>query len=203
MTDVQVFKWFCKEQGIMANIRGMYYVCSPKRYSTLRPLNNRFYKLSFKEWIHEIIATRGFGGILGRIVESYSCNLAYNRYDKNAVIIDGLVTDNFKKAMKHWNYFVSNNLMLDERCLKVGDIVSYKNPFLWNEETTEKIIIDDINIKDGYVSGHLLGTVGEDWKDKRDFMTLNSLRKTDNLKEELEMSYSVKRNRRIYNGANK
>jgi hypothetical protein len=93
--------------------------------------------------------------------------------------------------------------MLDERCLKVGDIVSYKNPFLWNEETTEKIIIDDINIKDGYVSGHLLGTVGEDWKDKRDFMTLNSLRKTDNLKEELEMSYSVKRNRRIYNGANK
>lgn len=202
MTDVQVFKWFCKEQGIMANIRGMYYVCSPKRYSS-RIRDNGVIKLTFEQWIHEIIATRGFKGILGRIVESYNCNSAYNRYDKNAVIIDGLVTDNFKKAIKHWNYFVSNNLMLDERCLKVGDIVSYKNPFLWNEETTEKIIIDNINIKDGYVSGHLLGTVGEDWKDKRDFMTLNSLRKTDNLKEELEMSYSVKRNRRIYNGANK
>ena len=202
MTDVQVFKWFCKEQRIMANIRGMYYVCSPKRYSS-RIRDNGVIKLTFEQWIHEIIATRGFKGILGRIVESYNCNSAYNRYDKNAVIIDGLVTDNFKKAIKHWNYFVSNNLVLDESCLKVGDIVSYKNPFLWNEETTEKIIIDNINIKDGYVSGHLLGTVGEDWKDKRDFMTLNSLRKTDNLKEELEMSYSVKRNRRIYNGANK
>ena len=32
MTDVQVFKWFCKEQGIMANIRGMYDVSYHKKY---------------------------------------------------------------------------------------------------------------------------------------------------------------------------
>ena len=105
--------------------------------------------------------------------------------------------------MKCWNYFFSNNRILDENCLKVGDVVSYKNPFLWNEETTEKIIIDDINIKEGYTSGHVEGTRGEDWKDKRDFMTLSCLRKKDNINEELEISYSVKRNRRIYNGANR
>ena len=203
MTDVQVFKWFCKEQGIMANIRGMYYVCSPKRYSISRPLNNRFYKLSFEEWIHDLVTSRGFYSLMYKIAEAYDCNIIYSEYDYMIPKITGMRTEGFTKAMKRWAYFVTNNVVIDDVSIKAGDVVGYKNPFKWDDQDCEMVVIDEINIRDGYVRGHLDGTDGSIWENKRDYMNLSQLRKADNIQEPIEISYSIKRNRRVYNGVNK
>ncbi len=203
MTDVQVFRWFCKEQGIMANIRGMYYVCSPKKYALKRADGDCVNRLTFEEWIHGLIASRGFCGLLDKIADSYNCNLVYNKYDKDVPHIEGMFTENFRKAMRRWNYFVSKNIIMDNDSIKIGDVVSYKNPFLWGDVRTERVIVDNINLKDGYLSGHVEGTDGEVWENKRDFMSFCYLRKLDNIDEELEINYSVKRNRRTYNGVNR
>ena len=202
MTDVQVFKWFCKERGIMANIRGMYYVSSPKRYM-LTKSNNGFYKLTFDEWIHDLVTNRGFHCLMDKISDSYCSNMLYSQYDYMIPRIDGMHTDNFIKAMSCWYYFVRNNIIVDDSSLKVGDIVCYKNPFKWDEPNCERVVVDKINIRDGYVSGHLEGTDGDSWENKRDYMNLSQLKNADNPQEPLEISYSVKRNRRVYNGANR
>ena len=65
------------------------------------------------------------------------------------------------------------------------------------------IVVDHINIKDGYVSGHLHGKNPDIWENKRDYMNLCQLRQLDNPKEPLEIHYSIKRNRRVYNGVNR
>jgi hypothetical protein len=202
MTDVQVFKWFCKEQGIMANIRGMYYVSAPKKYS-LSKVNSGFYKLSFEEWIHDLISSRGFHSLLYKIGESYNCNLLYSQYDHMIPNIGGMYTDKFRKAMQRWSYFVSKNLIVDEISLKVGDVINYKNPFKWDDPACERVVVDSISVKDGYVSGHLEGTNGDLWENKRDFMNFSYLRKLDNPEEQIDINYSIKRNRRVYNGANR
>lgn len=201
MTDVQVFKWFCKEQGIMPHIRGMYYVSTPKRY--MRERNGGFYKLSFEEWIHELVSSRGFYSLLTKIGESYTCNILYSQYDNMIPSIEGLYTDGFRKAMQRWTYFVSKNIIVDDISLKVGDIVYYKNPFKWDDPDCEMVVVDHINIRDGYVSGHLHGKNPDIWENKRDYMNLSQLRKLDNPHEQLEINYSIKRNRRVYNGVNR
>lgn len=202
MTDVQVLKWFCKEQGIMANIRGMYYVCSPKKY-TLTRMNSGFYKLSFNEWIHDLIGNRGFHNLLYKIAESYNSNLLYSKYDHMIPNIEGMYTNRFIKAMQRWSYFVTKNLIIDEISLKVGDVINYKNPFKLGEPTCERVVVDSISVEDGYVSGHLEGTNGDIWENKRDFMNFSCLKKLDNPEEQIDINYSIKRNRRVYNGANR
>lgn len=201
MTDVQVFKWFCKEQGIMANIRGMYYVSSPKKY--VRGTYKTTTLMSFNEWIHNRVGSRGFLQLMNDINSAYDYGGICCCWDNTIPNFEGMITDGFRRALKRWGYFVRNNLSIDTSTLKVGDVVFYKNPWNSHDAKCEKVVIDTINIRDGILTGHIEGTNGKSWNNKRDYITLGCLRKLDNPEEELEINYIIKRNRRVYNGVNR
>lgn len=199
MTDVQVFKWFCKEQGIMANIRGMYYVCSPTRYSIS---GYKSEKISFEKWIHDFVYRNGFLGLMERILSSYNMNLQYASYDCSIPLITGMATDKFINAIKRWHYFVRHNIIIDENILKVGDIVTYKRPWAHENDGRDVVVVDTLNIKEGYVHGHIYGTEGKTFNDMREYMCLDCIMK-ENETEPIRLDYSIKRKGRIYNGANR
>lgn len=198
MTDVQVFKWFCKEQGIMANIRGMYYVSSPLKYMNRARFEVR--KLTFNEWIHSLVVSQGFRDILVNIAYKYNSGIAYSRFDSRIPKLEGLYNDTYKKAIKRWGYFVKNNIVMNDKSLKVGDIIAYKNPWDFENQECEKIVIDSINLIDGYANGHLLGSDASKWQNERGYMRFDCLKNPDDNKIPIEINYSIKRNRRIYNG---
>lgn len=183
MTSVQVFTWFCKEQGIISLVRHMYYVCSPRKF--IENGSGQTIQISFNQWIQETVDSYGFYGLFDRIKIAYR----WRCLDYSLVS-----SEKFERISQRWRYFVDNNIIINSTNLKVGKTVCLKYPCSRDDEY-QMVIVDKINLGFGCISGH------------NDYTTSNwlyfiYLRDLENPQERMKINYSIKRNRRFYNGVN-
>ena len=188
MTEVQVFKWFCKEQGIMGEIFSLFHAIEPKKMT----YENGTYEtipLNFYEYIKGRITCTGFFELFWAIESAYITKVRNSRWE-GKTINDKLITNRFLKAKKNWDYFTKHNLFLNDESLKVGDVIK------WNGS---EVKIKEIDLRWGNIVGERIGS--QAFFGRNVYFKLSGCRDRES-NEPLQLNYYIKRNRRIYNGVN-
>lgn len=190
MTATQIFIWFCKEQRIMHNIRKMYYEIQPHKYKLIGGIFSKEF-IDFDEYILTKVKHQGFSGLMERIFDDY-CNSFRTKmpYAEYYPLCCKIFKDN-RDLFKRWNYFVNNNIILNDSRIKVNSTVKYKS---WHD--FQDFIIESIDIAHGMI----YGTVVTNDESLQTAISFSNLICNDF--KPLEIVFSIKRNRRIYNGKN-
>ena len=187
MTSIQLFKWFCKEQGIMGEMFSLYHAMQPK----LTTYENGGYNtraLSFDEYISNTINYSGFLDLFWNIESNYRAKVRSCIWERKP-INENLITDKFLRVKKNWDYFVKNNLFVDENSLKRGDTVRWNNHI---------VTIKEIDKRWCNITAEL-ATEGRG--NRNVWFKFSGLRDRET-NEPLKLNYYIKRKRRVYYGVN-
>lgn len=191
MTIPQLFKWFCKEQKIMHIIRNMYYVIHPYDivYSPGGSIEYKY--LTFDEFIEKRIKIYGFSYALQRVVDEYANKMRSTMsYSDFLDWHDKLFSEVLNRIFRKWEYFVSNNIIMDDKIQK-NKIFKFNH---WGN--IENIRVISYDIKQGRINGYV----------KRDeiemLYTIMLHELLDDDEKKLEIGFKIKRNRKLYNGKN-
>lgn len=106
MNILQVFFWYCKHMGIMADVYSMY---QDDRFGCWKYNKNgsRFIRISLKDFLE-------------REYNSFNLKEVFWSLQRYRYII---TSEKYKKARYKWKQFIKNNLILDPTFIKVGDKV--------------------------------------------------------------------------------
>lgn len=194
MTATQVFKWFCKEQGIMANIMNMYHTVHPS-YNTYDNGGIKAKYLTYDEYITIKLRNGSFVDLFERIMSDFLFKIGWEKYDE---YVDKW---NLRNLSKKWRYFAINNIRLDENCLKVGDDITFRlsDWRRWDENpalTIHRGRVDTLQVGNGIM-------VIWDYVDNRHRTYYgNEIFNRDNGVFDFDLNFYIKRNRRAYYGRN-
>lgn len=196
MTATQVFKWFCKEQGIMANIMNMYHTVHP-RYNTYYNGGVQTKYLTYDEYIVIKLRNNNFVDLFERITSDFLFKIGWEKYEE---YVDKW---NLRNISKKWRYFATNNIRLDENCLKVGDDITFRlsDWRRWDEnhalmDTIHRGRVDTLQVGNGIM-------VIWDYADNRHRTYYsNEIFNRDNGVFDFDLNFYIKRNRRTYYGRN-
>jgi hypothetical protein len=198
MTPTQVFNWFCKEQGIMPNITMIYYKIHPKCNIWENGGIKRKY-LTYDEYVKSKLMNGSFSELFISIQNDYIFTLGLDKYDEYSKGINLVNLD------KKWRYFAKNNIFIDEDCLKVGDVITFKvsdwrrvlldnqNPYV---DEAHRGRVDSIDVGNGII------TIWDCNDDKsRTYYSNEFYNKNFNIFD-FDLNFYIKRNRRKYYGKN-
>jgi len=187
MRVVQVFNWFCKEQKIVPLVREFFYSISPTRME-YKDGGIESIPLSFSEYIENKIYNNSFYDLFFSILADYRLNMcrrmSYDVYARKYVDLEKKID----RINRKWNYFVKRNLSLsDDTFLKVGETVDVKS---WGVD--KRMTIERVDLPFSYIRGKYVGENQNTYTSHTAFGTL---------KDKDKLNYYIKRNRRVYNGA--
>ena len=186
MTEVQIFKWFCKEQKIMPMIREMYYTIMP---STYHYENGKLVgkKITFDECIRSSIEIDGFYNVFDRLENSYYYTVGWAKNDAFRE------KHNFNNINRKWHYFVDRNLFFDESSI-LGKELNFKRSIYTSngiDESEEKGIVKTIEVNKSY-SLMLYNTD----------TSINRRVYKKQLIDNIQINFYIKRKNKIYHGSN-
>lgn len=192
MTNSQVFRWFCKEQRITHLIHRMYNKIQPcKLECEGNALKDRY--LTFDEYIDDMVSAYGFPYLLDRIISAYKSKMRlgmkFNEYYTFAIQL----TKKFEKFNRKWEYFVKNNIQLEES-IKIGDIVKFKD---WDDIREMKVTSTDFY--QSLIYGNVISN-NRNW-DGREY-TVSFGNMIDKNGKHIKQNYLIRRNKKIYHGTN-
>ena len=193
MTATQLFKWFCKEQRITHIIHKMFHEIRPTKTMFNKGSITKKY-LTFEEYIDYRVDSYGFAFLLSRIMLDYFDNMRRTIRDWNAYWD---FRDEFQAKLnqycRKWEYFTRNNIIINEDSIKIGDNVKFNN---WGD--IGRIIITEMSIPNGTIHGKVFSNI--DGKEHISYIKFGELLNEDETPKMI--NYSIKRNRKIYNGKN-
>lgn len=187
MTSIQLFKWFCKEQGIMGEMFSLYHAMQPK-LTTYEDGEYKARPLSFGEYVTNAINYSGFLDLFWNIESNYNAKVRNCRWERKP-IREGLITPKFLKAKKNWDYFVKNNVFVDENSLKRGDTVRWNNHIVTIKEIDKRWC-------------NITAELATEGRGSRNVWFKFSGLKDKDTNEPLNLNYYIKRKRRVYYGVN-
>ena len=196
MTAAQVFKWFCKEQGIVANIMNMYNTVRPS-YNTYDNGGIQTKYLTYDEYIAIKLRNSNFVDLFERITSDFLFKVGWGKYD---YYVDKW---NLRNITKKWRYFAMHNIYINENCLKVGDNITFRvsDWRRWHEnhalmDTLHRGRVDTLQVGNGVM-------VIWDYVDNRHKTYYsNEIFDRDNGVFDFDLNFYIKRNRRTYYGRN-
>lgn len=135
MTEKEIFLKFCKLNKMMPYLVGKFYsskVCDIMFDCKLNMYINR--PLMFNEYFEKITKFSSMNSLFFDVFSRLT-NYGYNGNEE------------YRKSVRKWDYFVKNNLFINENSLKVGDVVEARNfPGQIAKLKVEKISIPHSNI---------------------------------------------------------
>lgn len=191
MTNTQVFRWFCKEQKIMHLIQKMFYKMQPTNLE-YKDGQICYRYIDFNEYIDNRVSSYGFTYLLQRILEDYKRKLRGEMSFADYYSLSQALDRKFDKFNKRWEYFVKNNIQVNPNFLKIGDIAKFKD---FGDEKTLRI--GSIDLTYGRIWGR---TIEDDESLERSYGVYTSSL-LDNNGKKLPIRYMIKRNRKVYYGA--
>ena len=192
MTNSQVFRWFCKEQGITHLIHRMYYKIQPRKLEYEgNTLKDRY--LTFDEYIDDMVDAHGFPYLLDRIISNYKNKMRVGMIFNDFYAFARQLTEKFKKLNRKWEYFAKKNIEF-ENPIGIGDVISFKD---WNEIRTIKVTSID------FYQSRVYGTVispDRNWNGRTYGTSLGRI--IDENGKRIKQNYKIKRNKKVYHGTN-
>lgn len=190
MTNAEVFRWFCKEQGITHFIHRMYYKIQPCKIDYKDGVRKT--NMTFDEYIENRIGLNSFAFLLEMIINDYKnkirLEINFNDYYNFARDLN----EKFKPYIRKWNYFIKRNVQLEDS-IKIGDLVTFEH---WG--VIRSLKVDAIEIDTSRIRGTV---VSDDSERNGGLYTIyfsNVLGENGN---KLRRSYLIKRNRKVYHGS--
>ena len=192
MTNAQVFRWFCKEQGITHLIHRMYSKIQPRKLEYVgSELKDRY--LSFDEYVDDMVEAYGFQYLLDRIVCAYKSKIRIGMIFSDYCALAVKLTNDFRRFNRKWEYFAKKNIELNE-AIRIGDIISFKD---WNEMRTMKVTNTD------FYQSRIYGTIislDRNWNGRAYATSFSNV--IDENGNKIKQNYIIRRNKRVYHGAN-
>lgn len=190
MTNAQVFRWFCKEQGITHLLHRMYHKIQPSKITYEGGFKQTY--LTFDQYINDIVGSQGFSYMLDRIVNAYLFKIRVGMRFEDYDTIANNIRIKFKPYNRKWEYFVKNNIKIDNG-IKINEVVSFND---WGN--LYKIKVSVFYPSSAEIYGHL---ITDDNNNGRGYsVRFNKLLDENGMPKTIQ--YQIRRNRKVYHGTN-
>lgn len=192
MTNSQVFRWFCKEQGITHLIHRMYYKIQPRKLEYEgNGLKDRY--LTFDEYIDDMVGVYGFPYLLDRIICAYKNKMRAGMIFTDFYAFARKITEKFKKLNRKWEYFAKNNIQL-ENLINVGDTIMFRD---WNE--IRQLKVTNTDFYQSRIYGNVISN-DRNWNGRAYTISFGNM--IDENGKHIKQNYLIRRNKKVYHGTN-